>query len=326
MIPYRYGKASSLEQAAAFLSQAGAGTHVMAGGTDLLGEIKEGTVSPSAVIDLAGVAGLSSIRKGADGLVIGALTTLADLAGDADVARDYPVLHQAALSAASPQLRNRGTVGGNLCQRPRCWYYRDAASVCSKKGGGRCFAENGRNARHAVFGGGICWAVHPSDLAPALIVLDAQAILVSSKGERTVPLAEFFTPPIVNVRRENVLAPDEILKEVRVPARKAADRSAYVKFIERGAWDFAVVSAAVKASVTGSTMRGVRIVCGGVGTKPWRLTAAEQALEGSRPDEPAGQKAAARSLAEARPLAENGYKVDLLKVIVGRAVAALARN
>jgi xanthine dehydrogenase YagS FAD-binding subunit len=326
MIPYRYGKASSLEQAAAFLAKGEAGSCVMAGGTDLLGEIKEGTIAPSAVIDLAGASGMSYIRKSAEGLAIGALTTVADLAEDADVARDYAVLHQAALSVASPQLRNRGTVGGNLCQRPRCWYYRDAATVCNKKGGGQCFAEKGRNSRHAIFGGGICYAVHPSDLAPALIVLEAKAVLVSAKGERTVPLVDFFTTPIVNVKRENVLAPDEVLKEVRVPPRKANDRSAYVKFIERGAWDFAVVSAAVKAAVSGSSMSGVRVVCGGVGTKPWRLQAAEQALEGARPDEAAGQRAAARSLVDARPLAENAYKTDLLKVIVGRAVAALAKS
>jgi xanthine dehydrogenase YagS FAD-binding subunit len=325
MIPYRYGKVTSLEQAAAFLAGNKTGVAVLAGGTDLLGEIKEGTATPSVVLDLAAVAGLAGIRKGPDGLTIGAMTTLADISADKDVERDYAVLHQAALSAASPQLRNRGTVGGNICQRPRCWYYRDASTVCSKKGGGKCFAENGRNSRHAIFGGGICWAVHPSDLAPALMVLDASAVLVSAKGERTVPLADFFTSPIVNVKRENSLAPDEIVKEIKVPARKAGDKSAYVKFIERGAWDFAVVSAAVKATMNGSSMGGVKIVCGGVGTKPWRLAAAEDALRGARPDEAAGQKAAARALADARPLAENGYKVDLLKVIVGRAVAALAR-
>ena len=326
MIPYRYGKVTSLEQAAAFLAQNPSGVALMAGGTDLLGELKEGTASPSVVLDLAGVSGLAGIKKGPEGLTIGALTTLADLAADKDIERDYAVLHQAALSAASPQLRNRGTVGGNLCQRPRCWYYRDAATLCSKKGGGKCFAENGRNSRHAVFGGGICWAVHPSDLAPALMVLDASAVLVSAKGERSVPLADFFTAPIVNVRRENVLAADEIVKEIKVPARKTGDKSAYVKFIERGAWDFAVVSAAVKATMSGSSMGTVKIVCGGVGTKPWRLVAAEAALRGARPGEAAGQKAAARSLADARPLAENGYKVELLKVIVGRAVAALAKS
>ena len=325
MIPYRYGKVTSFEQAAAFLAQNTSGVAVMAGGTDLLSELKEGTAAPSVVLDLTGASGLSEIRKSPAGISIGALTTLADLGADADIERDYTVLHQAALSAASPQLRNRGTVGGNLCQRPRCWYYRDAAVVCTKKGGGKCFAENGRNSHHAIFGGGICWAVHPSDLAPAFLALDATAVLVSSKGERTVPLEDFFTSPIVNVRRENILAPAELLKEVRIPARKTNDRSAYVKFIERGAWDFAVVSAAVKATMNGPALGAVKVVCGGVGTKPWRLAAAEAALKGSRADEAAGQRAAARSLADARPLAENGYKVELLRVIVGRAVAALAR-
>jgi xanthine dehydrogenase YagS FAD-binding subunit len=325
MIPYRYGKASSLEQAVAFLAQNQKGTAVLSGGTDLLGEIKEGTAAPSVVLDLGGVDGLAYIRTGDEGVAIGALTTIADLAANKDIESGYAVLHQAALAVASPQLRNRGTVGGNLCQRPRCWYYRDAAIICSKKGGGLCFAENGRNSRHAIFGGGICWAVHPSDLAPALLVLDASAVLASARGERTVPLADFFTTPVVNVRRENSLAPDEIVKEIRIPARKASDRSAYVKFIERGAWDFAIVSAAVKATMNGSSMGSVRIVCGGVGTKPWRLNAAENALKGVRPDEAAGRKAAARSLGDARPLAENAYKVELLPAIVGRAVAALAR-
>ncbi len=255
MKDFQYGKPETLEQAAAFLSKGDANVFLMAGGTDLFGEIKEGIVKPAVVIDLKAVPGLAYIKKGKDGLAVGTLTTIADLAEDEGVQKDYRALHEAAKAVASPQLRNMGTVGGNLCQRPRCWYYRDASVVCSKKGGAKCYAEKGRNKYHAIFAGGFCWAVYPSDLAPALIALDAKVVLASAKGERTLPLAEFYAPPIVNVRKENVLSGQEVVKEVRVPPAKPNERSAYLKFIERGSWDFAVVSAAASTYCLKSTDR-----------------------------------------------------------------------
>jgi len=325
MNDFKYGQPASLEQAAAFLARGSANAFLMGGGTDLLGEIKDGIVKPEVVIDLRTIPGLAYIKKDKDALAIGALTTLADIASDPMIAGEYRVLHEAANAAASPQLRNMGTVGGNLCQRPRCWYYRNAETLCNKKGGTQCFAEKGRNKYHAILAGGLCYAVNPSDLAPALIALDAKAVIASAKGDRTVPLAEFYTPPIVNVRKENVLGPGDIIREVRIPLAKPGDKSAYVKFTERGGWDFAVASAAVKASMSGSSMASVRIVCGGVATVPWRLKAAEDTLKGARPTEAAAKQAAAKALAGAQPLAENGYKVDILKAVVGQAVAALGK-
>ena len=322
---FRYGKPASLEQAAAFLGKGDPNVFVMGGGTDLLGEIKEGLVESAVVIDLKSVPGLAYIKKDKDGVAIGALTTIADLAEDPGIQKDYRVLHEAAKAIASPQLRNMGTVGGNLCQRPRCWYYRDARIVCNKKGGAMCYAAKGRNKYHALFAGGICYAVHPSDLAPAFIALDAKAVIVSAKGERTIPLAEFYIPPIVNVRKENVLNGQEILKEVRVPPAKPNQRSAYLKFIERGSWDFAVVSAAVKAVLSETTIEDIRIVCGGVAPVPWRMTKAEDALKGRKATEAAARQAAKVALKDASALAENGYKIELLETIIARAVAALGK-
>ena len=327
MKSFRYGSPKSLEQVTAFLAGSGleADVRVMGGGTDLLGEIKEGLIEPAVVVDLKAVPGLAYVRRDAEGLTIGACPAVADLAAAPDVARDYRVLHAAAAVVASTQLRTMGTVGGNLCQRPRCWYYRDASTVCNKKGGSQCFAELGRNKYHAIFGDGLCWSVYPSDLAPALIALDARAVIASAQGERTIPLAEFYAPPIVNVRKENVLSRGDVVKEIRVPAPKKGDRSAYIKFMERGAWDFAVVSAAVKLTLAGSSIANIRIVCGGIAPVPWRLKAAEDALRGRSVSESAAASAAAKAAAAARPLAENGYKVDVFKAVVARAVLAAAK-
>ncbi len=254
---------------------------------------------------------------------IGALTTVADLAEDPTIAQDYPVLKQAAGVIGSPQLRNMGTVGGNLCQRPRCWYYRDVDVVCRKKGGSKCFAYKGRNKYHAIIGGGMCYIVYPSDLAPALIALDAMVAISSPRGEKTIPLADFYALPSVNVHKENVLEPDEVLREVRIPPATKDDRSAYNKFIERGSWDFAVVSAAVKGTVSGKTFKDIRIVLGGIAPIPWRLQKAEEAIKGKRLSEEAVRVAAREALQDAKPLEENGYKKDLVEVVLARTVMSL---
>jgi len=223
---FEWTEPQTVEQALAWLAKANGKAVLMAGGTDLLTEIKEGVVEPGLVIDLKSIPGLASIQRDEKGVQIGALTPVAVLAADAMIKRDYPGLSQAAASLATPQLRNVGTVGGNLCQRPRCWYYRDAQMVCRKKGGSQCFASKGRNKYHAVFGGGICHIVYPSDLAPMIIALDGQVTISSPRGERSVPLAEFYSLPSKNVRRENVLAPDELVREVRLHLAKKGSRSA----------------------------------------------------------------------------------------------------
>jgi xanthine dehydrogenase YagS FAD-binding subunit len=313
----------TLDQLTAYLAKEKRRVSLMAGGTDLLGEIKEGTVEPDIVVDLRTIPDLVYIKKEKDAVRIGALTIVSDLAENPLIAQDYPVLKQAAGVIGSPQLRNMGTVGGNLCQRPRCWYYRDLDVVCRKKGGSKCFAYKGRNKYHAIIGGGMCYIVYPSDLAPALIALGADVAISSPRGEKTIALADFYALPSVNVHKENVLERDEVLREVRIPLATKDDRSAYTKFIERGSWDFSVVSAAVKVTVSGKTFKDIRIVLGGIAPVPWRLQKAEEALKGRRLSEEAVRVAAREALQDAKPLEENGYKKDLVEVVLARTVMSL---
>ena len=323
---FEWTEPQTVEQALAWLAKANGKAVLMAGGTDLFTEIKETVVEPDLVIDLKSIPGLASIQKDEAGIRIGALTPVTVLAADAMIKRDYSGLSEAAGSLATPQLRNVGTVGGNLCQRPRCWYYRDAQMVCRKKGGSQCFAAKGRNKYHAIFGGGICHIVYPSDLAPMLIALDAQVTVSSPRGERSLPLGEFYALPSKNVRRENVLATDELVREVKLPLAKKGTRSAYVKLKERETWDFALVSAAVRGTVSGGGLGEAAIVLGGVAPIPWRLGKTEAALKGKKLSETVIKEALRADLQEARPLEENGYKLQLVEAAVTRALMSLARG
>jgi xanthine dehydrogenase YagS FAD-binding subunit len=323
MKKFKLAEPKTLPQASALLAGGNGRAALLAGGTDLLGEIKEGIRLPETVVDLMTIPGLSFIRQDPAGLRLGALTTVAELAEDTAVGRLFPGLSQAARSVASPQLRRMGTLGGNLCQRPRCWYYRTAETVCRKKGGSKCFALDGRNRYHAVLGSGLCHIVYPSDLAPMLMALEARVTLFSAQGERTIPLAEFYVPPSVNIRRENALGNDEILKEVVVPLPGPGAKSAYLKFKERGAWDFALVSAAAAGTFSGRSASSLHLVMGGLAPIPWRMKAAEEALRGKKLNEDLVRQAAKASLQEARPLEENAYKVELAEVILSRAVMSL---
>jgi xanthine dehydrogenase YagS FAD-binding subunit len=323
MNTFKLAQPQTVDQVAALLAAPRSGFFLMAGGTDLLDEMKSGVVSPEVVVDLQGVQGLAGITAEKDGLRIGAMTTVAKLAVDPTVARDHPGLRQAALSLASPQLRAVGTVGGNLCQRPRCWYYRDPQVVCRKKGGSRCFAARGRNKYHAIFGGGICHIVFPSDLAPMLISLGARVDVGGAGGEKTLLLEEFYQLPSANVRRENVLEPGQFVRGVKIPAPKAGQKSVYVKLKERGTWDFALVSAAVTAVVSGKKLSTISVVMGGVAPIPWRLKKAEDILRGQPVTEDLIKRAAAEALKDANPLAENGYKTKLLAAALKQAILGL---
>ncbi len=320
---FRWAEPQTMEQAVALLAKGEGKAYPMAGGTDIFTEIKEGVVEPEIVVDLSAIPGLSAVRKDKDGVRIGALTTVSDLAADAMIRQDYPGLSMAASSLATPQIRNVGTVGGNLCQRPRCWYYRDAQMVCRKKGGSQCFAAKGRNKYHAILGGGICHIVYPSDLAPMLIALGAQVTLVSPRGEKGLALADFYALPSKNVRRENVLATDELLREIRIPAAKKSAKSAYVKLKERETWDFALVSAAVQGTASGEGLSDPRIVLGGVAPIPWRLAKAEVSLQGKKLTTAVIKEALRSDLQEARPLQENGYKTALVEAAVSQALLSL---
>ncbi|MBN2408684.1 MAG: xanthine dehydrogenase family protein subunit M [Candidatus Aminicenantes bacterium] len=321
---FRWTEPQTIEQAVAWLAKEEGKAYPMAGGTDIFAEIKEGVVEPELIIDLKAIPGLSYIQKDKDGVRIGALTTVADLAADTVIRQDYPGLSAAASSLATPQLRNIGTVGGNLCQRPRCWYYRDVQSVCRKKGGSRCFASRGKNKYHAIFGGGICHIAYPSDLAPALIALDAQITIRSPRGEKRLALADFYALPSKNVRRENVLAADELVREVHLPPVKENEKSAYIKLKERETWDFALVSAAVRGTVSGGRLNAVRIVLGGVAPIPWRLADTESSLRGKELTNASIKEALQADLLKARPLQENGYKTALVEAAVSQALMSLA--
>lgn len=325
MREFRIAQPKTVEELAALLAETKEKALIMAGGTDLIDELKSGVAAPDLVVDIQGVAGLAGISRDKDGLRIGPMTTVAALAGSADVAREFPILVEAALSLATPQLRNAGTVGGNLCQRPRCWYYRDPATVCNKKGGARCFAFQGRNKYHAIFGGDGCFIVYPSDLAPALISLGGRVTIGSARGDKVIRLEDFYKPPSVDVTKENVLARDEFLKDVRVPAAKPGQKGTYIKLKERGTWDFAVASAAVTGVVKGGVFSEISIVAGGLATVPWRMKRAEDILRGKPATEALVIQAAGEALKDSSPLAENAYKKDLAAAAIKRAVLALVQ-
>ncbi len=324
MKEFKFAQPQSLDQVTSLLSKEKTGYALMAGGTDLLDELKSKITAPDIVIDLKSVSGLTTLKEDKNHVSIGAMTTVAQLAENPIIQEKFPGLKEAALSLASPQLRNVGTVGGNLCQRPRCWYYRDPDAICWKKGGSRCYAIGGRNRYHAIFGGSICHIVYPSDLAPALISLDAEVTINGPAGEKNiVKLEDFYIPPETDVRKENVLKPHQVVSEIRIPLPKNGAKSTYHKFKERGTWDFAVVSAAVSGVVSNRVFSDLRIVCGGVAPIPWRLKKAEDFIRGKKIDEAVVRQGAKEALAEAKPLDENAYKMDLLEAVLYAAISSL---
>src|SRR5262245_47738835 len=252
------------------------------GGSDLLALVKDRIVMPDVLINLKTVKGLDQVSATRDGgFTIGGLTTLDALGRHPALRRQHPVLAEAAESVATPQIRNVGTLAGNLCQRPWCWYFRNGFP-CLKNGGNTCFSASGENQFHAIFGGGPSYIVHPSDTAPALVALDATFRVVGPSGERTVKAADFFVLPRDNSARENVLGPEEVLASVRIPAARPGTRSTYNKILDREAWTHAVVSAAIVLEVDREVCRSARIVLGGVAPIPWRLPEVERLLVGQR--------------------------------------------
>ncbi|HME90114.1 MAG TPA: xanthine dehydrogenase family protein subunit M [Myxococcaceae bacterium] len=295
----------------------------MAGGQDLLTTMKDYVTRPVRVVNLKSIPGLDRIEadpKG--GLKIGALVTIAQLEEHADVRRKFPGLAEAAHSVATPQIRNLGTVGGNLCQRPRCWYFRLEHVVCLRKGGDECYAESGENKYNAILGGGPSFIVHPSDLAPMLVALEATVSIAGPKGNRDLPLEKFFVLPSEDYRRENVLGPAEIITHVRVPASSFASQSTYLKFKERASLDFALsaVAAAIELGPD-RKVRQARLVLGGVAPVPWRVPKVEEFLAGKALEPATLAEAGKLALRGAEPLSKNGYKVALTQALVRRALA-----
>lgn len=322
---FEYLPAPTTERAIELLSVEGADRttqpKIIAGGTDLLDVMREGLIAPARLVNLKAARTLRSLRFSTqDGLHIGALTTLTELESHPSVRQHYPGLVAALASLASPQLRNMGTVGGNLCQRPRCWYFRDQALHCARKGGPICYGIGGENAYHAILGGHLCFIVHPSDLAPALIAYDARLTYAGPNGRKTLPLQEFFIGPEKDITRETVLAPNEVVEEVSVPAPAPGARGVYLKVRERQTWDFAVLSVAAVLEMDADVCGRARIVLGAVAPTPWPVPEAEELLAGARVTPDLARQAADVALKGARPMEHNAYKVPLAKNLVRRAI------
>jgi xanthine dehydrogenase YagS FAD-binding subunit len=322
MRAFDFAAATSVQDA---LRRAGDGSAFLAGGTTLVDLMKLDVVTPQHVIDINAVP-MRGIDSGRHGLRIGALERMSDVAGDRRVVIDYPVLSQALLQSASPQLRNMASIGGNLLQRTRCDYFRDVQTPCNKRQpGSGCPAQTGENRGHAILGSSpACVSTHPSDLAVALVALDAVVRLRNRQGDRVVKLADFYRLPGDTPHLETELGPGELITEVLVPPLAWARRSGYLKIRDRRSYEFALASAAVAVDLRGGWVRDVRVAAGGVGTKPWRLPAVEEALRGQRASRQLFEEAAQHAVAGARPLAHNAFKVTLVQRTIVRALMTVA--
>jgi xanthine dehydrogenase YagS FAD-binding subunit len=305
---------------------AGDGTAPIAGGSDLLGMLKEGTAAYTRLVSLGGLGSLRRIEARRDGgLRIGALATLSELEFSDALAGPLAVIAEAARGVATPEVRNQGTLGGNLCQRPRCLHFRHPLVSCLKKGGDSCpAAESPYQNYLAVMGGAGCHAVHPSDLAPALIALDGIAKIHGETGERDLALESFFTGPETDATHETALDAGEVLTAVEVPAAPAGWRGIYSKARERTAGDFAIVSLALGFELSGGMITGARVVLGGMAPIPSRSRAAEEVLNGQTPSDELAGRAAESALAGATPLSHNGFKLDLARALIVRGLERVA--
>jgi xanthine dehydrogenase YagS FAD-binding subunit len=320
---FEFARATSIAEALDLAAQR-PGSVIKAGGIDLLDHLKQHLSEPPRLVDLKGIPGLNGIDEAADGSFrIGPLATLAQVSAHPALRATHTALAHACGEAASPQLRNVATIGGNLLQRPRCWYYRLESYQCLKKGGDICFAVGGENRYHTIFGNGPCHAPHPSNAAVALVALGASLTFASKKGTRTITAEQFFALPSTDPQRENTIQPGEILSEIRVPAAPGV-RSIYTSICQRAAFDWPLVSAAVSLRIAGELVREARIVLGAVATRPWRSPAAERVLVGKRLDGATGEAVAQAAMVGAQPLSDNRYKVELAKALLQRMLAATA--
>jgi xanthine dehydrogenase YagS FAD-binding subunit len=325
MLPFTYQKATSVQDAIGHAADAGA--TFIAGGTTLLDLMKLNVETPATLVDINRVPldGIDDVPDGS--LRVGALVRNSDLAHDRRVVSRFPVLSQAILAGASAQLRNMATTGGNLMQRTRCYYFRDPIYPCNKREPGTgCSALDGFNRIHAVLGGSDhCIATHPSDMAVALVALDAVVHTHGSSGERTIPITDFHLLPGATPERETALRPGELITHVTLPPTPFAARSFYVKLRDRASYEFALASAAAAIEVDGDTIRSVRLALGGVATKPWRALEAERVLIGKTANEGAFRSAADAAMRDAVPRRHNAYKIELARRAIVRALTEAAR-
>ncbi len=312
---------ASVDDALTLLDQHGASAWVLAGGLDSFDWLKDRIRRPAVVIDLSGVAEMRGVRAQGDGLEIGAMTTLTEVVQHPAVRERFSILLHAAEAAASPQIRNQGTIGGNVTQDTRCWYYR-AGWSCYRAGGNICYADTPQaiNREHAIFDADRCVAVNPSDTAPALIALEARMVLRSRGGERLVEAEDYFIGPGTDITRMTVLRRGELLTAIRLPGTWAGAQFYFEKVADRNVWDFPLVNVAAAFRMSGSTVAGCRIAANAVSARPRRLLKAERLVVGRPRDEATADAAGAAAILGAEPLQHNAYKVPLLRNLVKRAI------
>ncbi len=321
MPPFDYVRARSVDDAVTHLKARNA--RVQAGGTDLLGCLRDRIFPVERVVSIRGIKGLSGIEETREGIKIGSLTTISQVAASPVVARLFPGLAAAAGEVASPQLRNQGTIGGNLCQKPRCWYYRGEFH-CLRKGGDTCYAVAGENKFHCVLGGESCFMVHPSDTAPMLIALGASVRVSGPHGVRSIAVEHLYVSPSADPQRETVLEPGEVVTEVVIPKTLPRHYSSYRKIRARRSWDFALAGIALALQFDGPRVVRAGVALSGAAPVPWRSKEVEEAITGRSLDRATVARAASAVMAQAGPLSQNAYKVGLFEAAMEEELEAAA--
>jgi xanthine dehydrogenase YagS FAD-binding subunit len=321
MAPFELFQPASVNDAMALLDRYGSDALVMAGGLDSFDWLKDRIKKPRYVVDLGGVAELKGVRATSDGIEIGAMTTLTEVVRHAAVKEKYGILLEAAEAAASPQIRNQGTIGGNVSQDTRCWYYR-SGWTCYRAGGNICYADTPTaiNREHAIFDADRCVAVNPSDTAPALIALDAKMVVRTQDGERVVDAQDYFIGPGIDIMRMTILQPGQLLTAIRIPATWAGAQFYFEKVADRKVWDFPLVNVASAMQASGSTIQRIRLAVNGVAAQPMRLAAVEAFVAGKPRNEETAEAAGRMAVEGAVTLQHNAYKVPLMKNLVKRAI------
>jgi xanthine dehydrogenase YagS FAD-binding subunit len=312
---------TKLADALSLLDRRGKDIWKMAGGNDSLDWFKDRVKRPKAVMDLGGIAELKGIRETAGGIEIGALTTLAEIASSNVIRTKFKVLADAAGRVASPQIRNASTIGGNVSQDARCWYYRSGLP-CYRAGGNTCFADTpgGMNREHAIFDAARCIAVSPSDTAPALVVLEAKMVIKTAKSERVVDAEQFFIGPAIDITHMTVVKPEELLVAVRIPNTWSGAKFYFEKVADRNTWDFALVNVASALKVTNGTIDAARVACGGVSCTPRFIKVVEDVVKGGKQDEETAELAGKTATHGARPVTYNQFKIPMMENLVKRAI------
>ena len=316
---FEWVNANTVEQALASATDESA---FKAGGVDLLDLMKDGIANPSRLVNIRQISGLDQISEDEKGLRIGPLVTLTQIEENPVIQKKYTALSEAASRIATPQIRNMATIGGNLVQRPRCWYFRSEDFHCRKRGGTHCFAQDGENDYHAIFDNRVCAIIHPSGMAVPLVALNGRVEITTKKGKREVALEQFFVSPTQDVRRENILELGELITAIMVPVTDA--RTAYYKQGEKESFDWPIADVAVALAMQGSRCTNARIVLGGVAPYPYRAKSAEAKLSNSEISEDSARAAAEAAMAKATPLERNAYKIPISEAIVRRTILRAA--